>query len=128
MYGQIRALKSSDNDFIASGHNQTLILHDIIIYFHKKVWVDVVVIFERLCGLELTRQFQSVALGCYQTLQRPLSTVSSASKGMLQGSGMAISAIGQNLCLWSASTLSFQSGTFRDSASSLIVLILNELL
>jgi hypothetical protein len=43
LYGQDHSLKSKDNDFIASGHHQTLILHKVIIYFHKKVWVDVAV-------------------------------------------------------------------------------------
>jgi hypothetical protein len=41
--GQIHSLKSKDDDFIASGHHQTLILHNFIICFHKKVWVDVAV-------------------------------------------------------------------------------------
>jgi hypothetical protein len=39
MYGQKCAMKSKDNNFIASGRHQTLILHNIIIYFHRKVWV-----------------------------------------------------------------------------------------
>jgi hypothetical protein len=41
--GQIHSLKLKDDDFIASGHHQTLILHNPIISFHKKVWVDVAV-------------------------------------------------------------------------------------
>jgi hypothetical protein len=41
--GQIHSLISKDDDFIASGHHQTLILRNFIISCHKKVWVDVAV-------------------------------------------------------------------------------------
>jgi hypothetical protein len=46
--GQIHSLKSKDDDFIASGHHQTLILHNFIICFHKKIWVDVAVLINKV--------------------------------------------------------------------------------